>query len=284
VDEGVEPPPRRPVTARRRRLVSEPPITVGGVLSKTFAAWARNFVPFSLISLVVHAPLLAFGAWAMQDAERYLEHVNVLLAVMLVGGVLLGTVVTAAYTYGVVQQLRGRPATLGKTVATGFARTPAALLTVIAAWIVMVLPLLPAVAMLLVAKSPVGFFLLLLAGMFVLLVVLTLVWVAVPATVVEGTGPYRSLGRSAVLTSGVRLRVFGILLVLWILSSLSQKLVEAAVSSEEWSTLRVQIWILYAVQFLFIAPLQSIASAVGYHDLRTKKEGVDVEDLARVFE
>ena len=33
-----------------------------------------------------------------------------------------------------------------------------------------------------------------------------------------------------------------------------------------------------------IQPLGLVGAAVGYHDLRTGKEGVDVEELVRVFE
>jgi hypothetical protein len=169
-------------------------------------------------------------------------------------------------------------------VAIGFARLPAALATGIVAGILTVLPLVPAVLLVTVARSRGAGVLFGLAGFVAMALVATVVWVAVPASVVERVGPGGALSRSASLTSGSRLRIFGVLVSFGVLSWLVTKGIGLVVDPRTFEQARTQVWLLLASQFLVFGPLGSIASAVGYHDLRVRKEGADVEDLARVFE
>jgi hypothetical protein len=283
MDDVVEPPPRRAGDSRRRARYA-PPLRVGAVLSKAFSAWGRNFVPFTLLSLIVHAPILWHFAWATETPERFLQRMRSIEAVGRLGGIIAAAVLAASYTYGVVQQLRRQPASIGKTVAIGLARTPAAIGTSIVAVILLVLPLVPAFLVAFVGRSPIAAGLLAFAGLIAMLVVASIVWVAVPATVIERIGPFKAIARSATLTSRARLRIFGILLVFGAATLAVQKAAESAMTEGDWGSIRFMMWLLQGWDVVVAVPLAAIASAVGYHDLRVAKEGVDVEDLAKVFE
>jgi hypothetical protein len=275
---------RRRAGDPRRRALSGPPLRIGAVLSKTFSAWGRNFVPFSLLSLVVHAPILAHFAWATQTPERFVEHAVRTSLVGIVGGALVGAILAAAYTYGVVQQLRGRPAPLGKTIGVGLARTPAAVATSLVASLLVLIPLAPAFVMIFLARSPGAGALFGFAGLVGMFVVLSIVWVAVPATVIERFGPGRAVARSATLTAGARLRIFAIVFLFGAVSWLLERWLDAEMRDAVWESARLRMWLLQGWQVVVAVPVAAIASAVGYHDLRVAKEGVDVEDLAKVFE
>src|SRR5262249_9754210 len=103
----------------------------------------------------------------------------------------------------------------------------------------------------------------------------------VAACVVDRRGPISALGRSAQLTKGYRWRIFGLLLLLVITSSVVSPIIKLVLSplgsivltflgSLAWSA----IWGAY----------YAIAVAVSYHGLRVAKEGMDIEQIASVFD
>jgi len=278
---------RPPASSRsrdRRPRRYGPALTVGGVVARTFGAWAANLVPFTLIALVVYSPLLLFAAWLFGDPDRFQSNEEVWDVVWPLGGALLGVIAAAAYTYGVVQQFRGRPAGLQKAFATGLSRTPAALATGIAVWFLAILPVVPGFLLMFVAEAMGAGSLFLLGGSFLMWAILTVLWVAVPVSVVERVGPLRAIARSASLTGGSRVRIFAVLLIFGVLSGGLEQVLEKVLSAGTFEEVRTRTWVMLGLEILMTGPIGSIASAVGYHDLRVGKEGADVEDLARVFD
>jgi hypothetical protein len=122
-----------------------------------------------------------------------------------------------------------------------------------------------------------GFLLLIVPG-----VILMVMWyVAVPACVLEKTGPVRSLGRSRELTKGYRWKVFGLILLVYVLSILGNAFgaLLANTAAGMWGAAIAQlIWQGIAAGF------GSVLIAVVYYYLRVAKEGVDVDQIAAVFD
>ena len=113
------------------------------------------------------------------------------------------------------------------------------------------------------------------------LIVLTMLFVGIPACVVEKLGPIRSMGRSAELTKGHRWKVFGLWIVTIIVALIVQSLLLGLAGLIGGRPLRLLMYfIVTAVWSAFYA----ILVVVTYHDLRVVKEGVDTDQIAAVFD
>lgn len=242
-------------------------LEVGSVLRRTFQVWAANLLPFSLVGLVAYLPvLLLIGLLAGIDAmtastERVVDIVSNLFTLL----------ITGAVTYGVFRHLHGERAEAREVLRVGLSRFGA----VWAAGILFGLALL------------VGFCLFVIPG----LLVIARYWVAVPVAVIESPGASASLQRSQELTEGNRWRVFAIAILMGLVTILSMILLGVAVGmltgawSDEASAATPPLTqALITIVMIPIQCLTSVAPVIVYHDLRVGKEGVDVEELLRVFE
>src|SRR5512146_2662546 len=81
--------------------------SAGAGLGRRFALWFGNFVPFSIVTLLVSVPVFAIVALAPADSGSGLD------ALARVVSALANLVVTGALTYGVLQGLRGEAVPLG---------------------------------------------------------------------------------------------------------------------------------------------------------------------------
>jgi hypothetical protein len=111
--------------------------------------------------------------------------------------------------------------------------------------------------------------------------------VRVPALVVEGAGPFRSLGRSRRLVKGRWWPVAGVLLVATLMvgllgSVIAGALAALAIANGNPSVLfAVTISVLSAiVSGVLLQPFSAAVVTVLYYDLRIRKEGYDLELLA----
>jgi hypothetical protein len=262
--------------AKGRRAFS-----IGSVLARSFRIWGRNLIPFTIMSVIVYAPLVIFllatpdessqssvttpgsdgpeydpyGESAAADDTADLVRTVITLILMIV----LPYVVTGALIYGVLKQLHGEPAGMGDCLRVGFAR---------------LFPIF-GVGILAGLLSALGAILLIIPGV----IIACMYWVAVPVAVVERPGVIASLKRSSQLTYGEKGSIFVILLILVVLQNVSQFVVDNALSLGE-STAGVLASLVPTVVF---GMLGAIACAVGYHDLRVAKEGVGIEQLVSVF-
>jgi hypothetical protein len=260
------------------------------VLARTLSIWARNFLPFGALSLLIHVPLLAYTAWLLQDTRTLVRGARTWAVVNGLGTLVMWLLVTGAVTFGTVMQLRGRPATVGASIATGIRR----FFPIVGVGLLLVVYLALAIfglglvfGLLLVVSrsrdpSPIAGTI---AGILALALVATTRWVAVPASVVEGPGTH-AMRRSRDLTRGNLVRVFGVILVIFAVNWGLGRVVAAVFERDTFSlsAVRLAVGAQMALSVFVSTPLWAIASAVSYHDLRVGKEGVDAEELAKVFE
>jgi hypothetical protein len=228
----------------------------GDVIGKTFEVWLKNFVPFAVITLVVHSPMLVV-TFLMEDAPP--EDALKLSLLVIVLSLTLGSVASGALTYGVLQALRGRAVAVGECISTGFAR----LLPVL--WVSILVGVCIVLGFLLVVP---GF------------IFLSMLAVAVPVAVVEKPGATTAMGRSATLTKGFRWPVLFVVLVLVALGWGLNTVLEIPTATLGVAGSLISLVLVTVVS----SAVQAAAPAVMYQRLRDVKEGASVEDLAKVFD
>jgi Membrane domain of glycerophosphoryl diester phosphodiesterase len=231
---------------------------IGDVLSKTATLLSRNFLVFFVVALVAALPrLLWVGAEAQTAANfpwgRFLGGIGLFL--------ILNTLAQAVILYGAFQAMRGRPVNLGECLKVGLSR------------------FFPIVGLIICAYLAIwiGLMLLIVPG-----IILGVMWyVSTPVCVVEQKGPLASLGRSSELTKGHRWKIFGMVLLLIIVAGIVGAIIGALLGltgSTVLIALGTLVW--NGVWGAFYA----IFGVVTYHDLRVAKEGVDVHEIASVFD
>lgn len=232
---------------------------VGAVISRTFSVWLRNIVPFTLLALIVEAPLFIYTAILLLGGMTPEKHKTWAL-VTNYGPLVLNPIVAGLIAYGVFQQLSGKAAGLGECLEKGLRHIVPVLLTGIVVALLIML----------------GFALLVIPG----IIVACMLWVAVPAAVVERVGVFTALRRSNALTSGEKGNVFVVFLVLGLIGFVAGFVMGLLFVGSGNSV--GFLWGMMVLK-LVLNVLQSVAAAVGYHDLRISKEGASVEELVAVF-
>lgn len=235
-------------------------VAVGRVLSRAWTVFTNNFVVFFVTTLVVSLPNLlietAGTASATANPSAVLWKMGIAFPLVLI----LNTIGEAVIVYGAFQDLRGQPVHLGEALRKGLAR------------------FFPILGLAIVSSIgiAIGVLLLVVPG-----VILAIMWsVALPVCVLEQLGPTSSLGRSSELTKGHRWKILGIVILLVIANVLGAFVLglllapvgfmAAVIGSLVWTAL----WTAYYNSVLVMI----------YHDLRVSKEGVDVEQIAAVFD
>lgn len=238
---------------------TESEFRIGKVLSKSLSVFFQNFVTFTIIAAVVALPTVAFTAMepGAQPTPEDVYKIFAAIALMF----FLSPLATAIILYAAFQHMRGRSAGLMESVSGGLRRF---------------LPLLGVMFLFGLGVS-LGLVLLIVPG----LILLAMWYVAVPACVVEKTGPIRSLGRSRELTKGYRWKIFALVVVVYIVSIVGNNvlvLLATALGGMAGQIGAMIIWQGIAGGF------GSVLIAVAYYYLRVAKEGVDVEQIASVFD
>jgi len=244
--------------------------SVGSALGRGIGIWIKNLPSFLILAVIGYAPALIFAV--TRDPKDLIEPT--------MGGRLLDlalttigqSVASAGILYGVIQQLRGQHAGIGESLGVGIKR----LLPVIGVGIVVGLATI--------------------AGMIALIVpgiiIACMLYVAVPAAVIEKPGLGGALKRSQELTSGYKVQIFGLFLIIFVLSFAATYVLSNAMVPKPDSVTNIDDYLKKIKTFLLAtAGLQVVMGSLGavlngvvYHDLRAVKEGVATEDLAKVFE
>ena len=240
------------------------PFSAGTCLSRTFVVWGKNLPAIVLLALVIQSPLIfytvmvAYGDLSVKALQTY-------GLVSAVAQMILYPLVTGAIIYLVVQDLRGKRTGIGDSVSVGLSR---------------LLPVL-GVAIVTGLLIGVGFILCIVPGF----IFMCMYWLAVPVAVMEeGSGVGGALARSKDLTFGSKASIFGVVFILVLLDIGVDYTLQKTLVGGTWtiSSLRAYL-IASSVIGVFLGSLTSVASAVGYHMIRSEKEGVDIEELAAVF-
>jgi hypothetical protein len=235
---------------------------VGRVLSRTISVLSHRFLIFFIVSFVAFVPLIVLQqatANAERDPAQALTMMGLSL-VLLVLMMVLSMLSSAVILHGAFQDMRNRPVNLAESLRVGLRRF---------------LPLM-GLAFLVAVLMVIGLILFIIPG----LILYTIWFVSVAACVVERTGAWTSMRRSRELTKGHRWKVFGIVLLL-ILLSLFNPLLQLVLSAAGGKTLALigtTIWTAIGSAF------SSVVIAVTYYELRAAKEGIDIEQIASVFD
>jgi hypothetical protein len=231
---------------------------VGQVLDRSFNLLSRNFLIFFIVTTVAALPNVLITQSTGTD-----------VAAAGAGALVIGGLVTlilemlsqAVVLHGAFQDMRGRSVNLGESLGVAFGR----LLPIIGAAICVSIGVF------------IGFLLLIVPG----LILMTMWFVSIPVCVVEQKGPLASMGRSSELTKGHRWKVFGTVLLVLIVGGIASAIIQGVLALTGSTVLVILgslIWT--GVWGAFYA----IFVVVTYHDLRVAKEGVDVHQIAAVFD
>ena len=129
----------------------------------------------------------------------------------------------------------------------------------------------------------IGFTLLIVPGIILIL----MWWVYIPAVVVESKGIIEAFGRSRELTRGRRWHILGLIVVIAILliavSFVVVLVVGISAASSPDGVGFGAIIIGYVLNALVTA-FNAVLVAVSYYYLRAEKEGVDANEIARIFD
>lgn len=277
------------------------PMPLPELLDELFRLYRRHFSLIVGISLLVALPGLVWslvtGIYRLNSASYAnlittspgaaptfnSQQLSSLLGAILLG--VLGSLILLPFSLGAVYRAvtdvaLGRPASIGSVLRETLARY-FPLLGLVGLFILMFLGWIIA--------EVVGFVLLILPGIavFCAAVYLAVRWsLVVAAMMAEDIGPIRGLGRSWNLVSGSWWRTFGILLIVTILQLIITYglgilfgLIAALVTTGDVQAAVAQIigTILNAV----VNPITTIAVVLLYFDLRVRKEGLDLDQLAQ---
>jgi hypothetical protein len=241
-------------------LLAPAPFSPGRTLAISFGVFSRNLPAFLAITFVISLPYIALQTWLdfvfadAADGDPGLTAAS--FGIVMVQTVTFGFV-QAALTYGTVQDLRGQPAAIGECFRRGLARSGT------------------------IASGAVQYGLLL--GIATLLLIIPGIvlylrwWVFMPAMVVEELKPSESFIRSKVLTAGRRWAILGLVAVIFVVEIvvlIGLVTVIGGMAANIVATLLV----------VFFTTFTSVVAAVGYYHLRGEKEGVVIEDIAKVFD
>jgi len=243
---------------------------IGSVIGRGFSILLKNIVPFGLLALVLSSPptIYALVGEPPNDAESI--RFDTTSVILLLVNILFGYLLTVVLVYGTVRELRGNRAPIGDCIRGGVA---------------VLLPVI-GVAIMTFLVTAVGLLLLIIPG----IIASVMLWIAIPAAVVERPGVMASLSRSAELTKGHRWQIFGLVLLLGVLTGIAGALVAGVVAvivggltMDLQSSTIVSVLADLAIT-AFFAALWAVVAAVSYHDLRIVKEGVGTEEIAAVFD
>jgi len=252
-------PPVPTVTPVPVAQFAEGDFRVGQVLNRTFAVFSRNLLPFCVVTAIAYLPnLLIFENQDARTAESGRGIALVFIGLIL--SLVLSALSQAIVLFAAFEDMRGRPVDLIASLKVGLAR------------------FFPVVGVALLVGLFTG-----LAGILLIFpafIVMAMLFVAMPACIVERLGPVKSLGRSSALTKGYRWRIFGLWLVILLITGIGSGMLGGlsySVGPIVGNLLKL-IWGALAGAF------NAIMVVVAYHDLRVAKEGVDTDRIASVFD
>jgi hypothetical protein len=267
---------------------------VGAILARSLAFSVRHLPVLALLSGVLVLPLLLFQFHFVERLNRDPgpSGVAALALLLLAFYFLLPLLLQVFVTLAVFQHLRGERASLLRSILRGLLSLLPALgmallflLVMFGALLVTAIPMGMITSVLEEAEASVAGLVNGLVSLLVMSWLFCLYFVAPQALVVERLFPWTALGRSLALTRGSRWRIFAILVLLVVVLWAVGLAVTVVLPTEgdSWVDWRLSTGIHLGLMAL-VAAFAAVCAAVTYHDLRGLKDGVNVEDLIRVFE
>jgi hypothetical protein len=270
---------------------------VGRIFDRAMSIYTRNFLTFSLVTLVASAaPLLVpyyAGSWSSLPVQDRGTVVTILTTIT---SVVLGLLSQSILVYGAFQVLRGRSVNLLESMKVGLRRFFPILGLII--FVALAFFMLFTGMMLAAGYAGAGLSrlspgallfipptVIILVG-FLLLFIATLMLIArwfvvIPVCMVERFGPWRSLKRSAGLTQGRRWKISGIILVLFVCYGIIAKVIAITTVAVGGKTVELIASLLWSTVW---SAFFAILVVVTYYELRSAKDGADIEQIAGVFD
>ena len=242
--------------------------SIGRVIGDSFGVYARNFVSFTALALVIGLvslffQLLIFVPMMVSGAQDPTQMNWGLVFLGSVIPMIVNALTQATIIYGTFQDLRGQRASIGDCIARGLGS---------------IVPVIIG-SILLALGVGVGFMLIIVPG----LILIVMWWVYIPAIVVESKGIIGAFGRSRELTRGRRWHVFGLIMLVGIVVLIITFVIGKVLQDATGQVSTVGSIVQYAVLSVLTA-FNSVLVAVGYYYLRAEKEGTDVNAIASIFD
>jgi hypothetical protein len=229
-------------------LASQRPRTIGEIVDATFVLYRTHFATIVTVAMLVVAPPAILKIVAPAEVEQILELIGNLLIPIAQGAIaiLVAAAIERGETLNSGDAWRSTSGRRGTLIAVQIA---SGLMVLIG----LVLLIFPAV--------------------------IALVWtaVSVPVVMVEQLGYSEAIGRSRALARGQWRRVFGTLLLSWVIALLpilGAGVIMAVIGTDE-RVASFLIDILFAVVF----PVPAIAMTFLYYDLRVRTESADLDAM-----
>lgn len=247
------------------------PFGIGRAVSDTFSTLLMNLSPFLGLTFLVYAPVVLVYCWIMPSLVNSSDEVGLIVGV-----------VTGALVFIVLNVF------VAAFVAEATFSVRAGRRHSVMHYVSRVLPRMPVIILALILQ------ILIISGGMLLLIVpgilaLVILFVTIPACMVERLGPVVALKRSRTLTKGYRWPVFGFYLVLIVInvpiavvSEFGMESVNSALGLTDLAALGMG-----AGQILsnfFYALFGGVATAIVYKRLRELKDGLGTEQLASIFD
>lgn len=265
-----------------------PRFTIGRTLGDSLKIFGRNFIAFALLALAIRLLLLLVPQDQMMAAMTAAGRIDWFSAtVSMAVTIVVLSVTKAAMVFPTMQNLRGQ-----RAVISDLWKCVPVLPAIIAAEAIFSLPSIVSLTVqgLFAGNAMVtGFtsFIVSIVGLALLL----MWWLYPPAIAIEKGGVLHGLKRSNDLLRGRRWRIFGLLVILGIISvavvmgialagGLSLSNLSALATIQPTSPIGIAIFIFSAL----VSAFSGVLITVSYYHLRLEKEGGIAEDLAQVFE
>jgi MFS family permease len=235
---------------------------IGRVFDGVISVLRQHMLAFFAVSAIAYVPIALLVDWTSATDSIAEMHAGAIAWLAITGllGWFAGVFAQAVIYHGAYQHLCGRRVSLGESVQACSRRFLTIILLVIC---IAILTFLAALAFVIPA-----------------LIVSIMWYVAVPACVVETLGINASLTRSAELTKGHRWKVFGLMLVIGLVSSIVNAMIggiQYAVHGEVFQL------VTGVIQYGLVGTISTVAMLVAYRELRVAKEGPDMARIATVF-
>jgi hypothetical protein len=224
-----------------------PRFRLGPALTRSLAAMARNFVPFFVVGTLGNVPIALYDWNGRPATDSWIGIAAVILAALV-----LYALSQALIGHMTFEALRGRPARLSASIASTLER---AVPTVIAALIIVV-------------ALTLGTFVFVVPGV----IAVVMLFVTLPACVVERLGALQSLSRSVELTSGYRWQIFFGVLIVGIANVAVDAIADAALHPP--STARSIVSLIWGGAW---SAYVAVLAGTVYHDLRVVKDDVAMD-------
>ena len=251
-----------------------PDFSVGEILGRSISLLMQN--PLTYLGL----PLLALLPGLL---VRIIIHFTAspLLGLVTIISPLLMLCLQGAVTYAVYQGLRGEKAGFRESIWRGLAR----FFSILWASILIGLSFYGCI-MIVAFSASTGVAIISILGVFIFIFLIILLCcmllVSLPVCVVEKQSALNSIRRSVDLTKGYRLKIFALLLIVFLCTILFYGLAIFIVAlSAKYVAI---ITIMLTLTFIIPTAFTSVMIAVIYYNLRQVKEGASLDSLTGVFD